>query len=523
MAPNSEPAPDLVGNAGGKGTVRPNPPRKRPSRPNFNQVHSQPLPLAVHPLPAFIPHNPLSLLRIISVYLFQLFPWSKPTSHPERYKAWLSRETGSVHVTDETAMRALWEKGFFGKGSLSRSEATWLARERERIKRKREGSWKSAEEATRKRREERKEFKKERARKEREAVMEQRKLEGRNKQSGGQLEQVDSNGNVSESRTVRFVSEEASSPKYVPTNSEDHAASIPLEGTVTETSPQGAHKADSVPLSPPTLSPQTNTVLDGLPGNGDETSGQAHQQLTLTSPEAKAVLAAEDTIADEEHLQLTPEEAFFLAYALGILDIYDGQASRIPMSTSDLFDFFSRSATFPPQAGSLDDTSFLASYAVYHHFRSLGWVVRPGMKFGVDMLLYNRGPVFAHAEFGVMIIPSLRSADKDDVAATDAVGSGKKMVDSSPVPNSYQGHDMPMSSYGIQGGLGSRKNWWWLHCVNRVQTQVKKTLVLAYVEIDPSTERENEDGRKIDIGRMLKRCHVREFILRRWVPNRSRQ
>ena len=42
---------------------------------------------------------------------------------------------------------------------------------------------------------------------------------------------------------------------------------------------------------------------------------------------------------------------------------------------------------------------FIIKYAVYHHFRSLGWVVRGGLKFSVDYLLYKRGPVFSHAEF----------------------------------------------------------------------------------------------------------------------------
>jgi tRNA-splicing endonuclease subunit Sen2 len=44
------------------------------------------------------------------------------------------------------------------------------------------------------------------------------------------------------------------------------------------------------------------------------------------------------------------------------------------------------------------DNGFIVHYAVYHHFRSLGWVVKSGIKFCVDYLLYKRGPVFHHAE-----------------------------------------------------------------------------------------------------------------------------
>jgi tRNA-splicing endonuclease subunit Sen2 len=45
----------------------------------------------------------------------------------------------------------------------------------------------------------------------------------------------------------------------------------------------------------------------------------------------------------------------------------------------------------------LPDDPFLVSYVAYHHFRSLGWVVKPGIKFSCDWLLYRRGPVFSHA------------------------------------------------------------------------------------------------------------------------------
>src|SRR5580692_8874553 len=45
------------------------------------------------------------------------------------------------------------------------------------------------------------------------------------------------------------------------------------------------------------------------------------------------------------------------------------------------------------------DNPFFINYVVYHHYRSLGWVVKGGIKFCVDYLLYKRGPVFTHAEY----------------------------------------------------------------------------------------------------------------------------
>jgi tRNA-splicing endonuclease subunit Sen2 len=44
------------------------------------------------------------------------------------------------------------------------------------------------------------------------------------------------------------------------------------------------------------------------------------------------------------------------------------------------------------------DNPFLVNYVFFHHYRCLGWVVKNGLKFCVDYLLYKRGPVFHHAE-----------------------------------------------------------------------------------------------------------------------------
>jgi hypothetical protein len=59
------------------------------------------------------------------------------------------------------------------------------------------------------------------------------------------------------------------------------------------------------------------------------------------------------------------------------------------------------------------DSPFLINYVAYHHYRSLGWVVKGGIKFCVDYLLYKRGPVFSHAEWvkpTLQIPPSLKCA-----------------------------------------------------------------------------------------------------------------
>lgn len=78
-----------------------------------------------------------------------------------------------------------------------------------------------------------------------------------------------------------------------------------------------------------------------------------------------------------------------------------------------------------------------------------------------------------------------------------------------------------MPSYGGRGrggvdGRGKQKNWWWLHAVNRVQSQVLKNLVVCFVEV-PSTVGDGED-----ITWLLGRYKVREMVVKRWTPNRTR-
>ncbi|KAH7054384.1 tRNA-splicing endonuclease subunit SEN2 [Macrophomina phaseolina] len=381
------------------------------SKPNYAKLHAQPLPVVTYPLPAFVPHNPLSLLRIAYLICSQYF--NPPTSHPpNRHVAYLSYETRSVHVTDPASVRALWEQGFFGKGSLSRSEPTWLDREKHRrgilsgqIK---------AEDYTNKRRQERREMKNERARKEREALEEQLRKEG------------------------KLVDE-----------------SLPTQNS-TETLQSGESSIKTA-----------------------RSDGSALvEKTTVFSTD----IAVDEPVQNEEHLQLSLEEAFFLTYGLGVLEVVAARTKKV-VEPLQLFQLCRSLSYFPPSSALLvrPDDPFLLKYVVYHHYRSRGWVVRDGIKFSVDYMVYNRGPVFSHAEFAVHIVPSY----------SDPYWKDQEKKEQSP--------------------------WWWLHCVNRVQSQVLKTLVLVYVEVPPPAE-----GPVKDIGAFLGKYKVREFVLKRWVANRMR-
>lgn len=412
-----------------------------PTRPNYGKIHARPLPLEVYPLPPLIPHNPLSILHIAYVYISQLL--HRPSSHPtQNYLGCFSAETRSVHITDERSAQALWESGFFGKGSLSRSEPSWLEREK-----RRQGIIvnETSEEVTRKRRDERRRFKMERARKEREAIEETLRKEKRKEANGhvGSVGGGDGGDGVAEMANGHFVLDQSGLQEEVPLVS-------PLrEGVDLGSELSTSHIGTDVPT--------TNE-------------------------------ASTEEIQNEEHLQLNLEEAFFLARGLGVLTIFSPETNqKIPLC--ELLAIFMAHSTFPPLPLPLEvplrpDNNFLVSYVAYHHFRSLGWVVRPGIKFGVDLLLYNRGPVFAHAEFAVLVLPAYTN------------------------------------EYWKTLGMGTMKSWHWLHMVNRVQSQVRKTLVLCYVDIP--TPVDGECAQSVDHDSLLGRYKIREVILRRWIPNRSR-
>ena len=60
--------------------------------------------------------------------------------------------------------------------------------------------------------------------------------------------------------------------------------------------------------------------------------------------------------------------------------------------------------------------------------------------------------------------------------------------------------------------------------MNRVQSQVRKSLVLVYVEIPPPPPPplDGQSQDMVDIGKVLKSYKVREMGVKRWIPNRSR-
>ncbi|KAH9967315.1 hypothetical protein BC827DRAFT_1173172 [Russula dissimulans] len=378
-----------------------------------NLIYANPLPITFSPVE-----------NRFAVTVLGIFGVSPSRVLNPRCEGTFDPTTRSVWVTNRRDSMILWRFGFFGKGNLSRSEPSWLARQSHNRTTMATATERqiTSEEVTAKRRAERKQFKLDRAR----AIA---------------TAAADAEAAFAEGRII---------------SAEETRASIP---------------------SASTWKPSESTR--SMP------SSERWQDATDLSAEP---------LEDMEHMQLTLAEAFFLAWALDCLTIYHPKTLG-PMSLDEIWTAF-QTAHLPlslqsslSQAHVLrPDNPFLINYVFLHHYRSLGWVVKNGVKFCVDYLLYKRGPVFHHAEFAIVLIPVYEDPD-------DAKSSPFALSNLEPF------------------------TWQWLSTINRVNSQVQKTLVLSYVSI-PAISR-------LSIAELaspacFKWYVIREIIIRRFVPARMR-
>lgn len=345
----------------------------------------------------------------------------------------------------------LWRRGFFGKGNLSRSEPSWLSRQLNIMKAagKRMSSKRSlsnqcltrgiqnfftlgrsdstSEEVTARRRAERKQFKLDRA------------------------------------RAIAAVAQEAEER-------------FEKEGIVTTPALSGP----AIP-SGATWKPSQPIQLAAPVSAGD---------LDLDDSED----AEPEELENVEHLQLTLQEALFLAWNLDCLTVLHPDSVRAishrqrncklnrqsqlePMSLHALWTSFQR-AHLPisidtPQDLQFDNP-FLINYVVYHHYRSLGWVVKGGIKFCVDYLLYKRGPVFSHAEFVSASYPTFLVTHHYSHFFRFAL-----VV--MPVYEDEQDQEQTITKPQNTEPFA----WSWLSTINRVNSQVQKVSHSAMFPLSP--------------------------------------
>lgn len=375
-----------------------------------NRIYAHPLPLLlIQPDKSrhISPHRVLGLLGFGKVRV--------ENPHCEGV---LDPATRSVWITNHKDAMVLWQRGFFGKGDLSRSEPSWYIRQVNA--RMAAGKYLTSEEIREKRRQERRQFKLDRARALAEAAAEAERAFAEGRQ----------------------------------------AAPVAI--------PSGA-----------TWKPQQSSLTgDELPAASTESENNPEDEL----------------LEDIEHLQLTLQEAFFLLWNFDCLTVQD-PATNQSLSLERIWTTFQQVYWPPNVPQSLTsiyenrfDNPFFVHYVAYHYYRALGWVVKGGIKFCVDYLLYKRGPVFSHAEFAIVVLPVYEDPE-----------------------------DQQTSPFSLNNA--EPFSWTWLSTINRVNSQVQKTLILTYVTI-PSRSRVNPQI--LDSPAALAHFTVREVVLRRFVPARMR-
>ncbi|SGZ53761.1 CIC11C00000004675 [Sungouiella intermedia] len=382
---------------------------KRKSR-SLASIYRKPLPVSLSvdeegQLPPLIVHNPLSwvylLCQMARIYVQKPQQMSIPMIPVETYR---SGGMVTFAVRQEADMEKLWKEGFFGKGTLSRSDPSWRQRVLRRLKLDSgTNSDVSNEEVTRVRREERKKFKELRSVSQKYEMMErQNKLADEDRTKWEQIKvQLEEMKNWKQDFKVEALEEEQ------------------------------IRKEDSQLLK----------------------NGSLKENL--------------------EFVQLQKVEVVFLSL-MGVVKVTNNS------NTQDLEKSLTFSQMLTLCCGQPHPQSkFMLDYVVYHHFRSLGWCTRSGIKFGCDFLLYKRGPPFMHAEYGVMVINS----------------------------------------------DGQWKSWEDFMAVSRVVGGVRKTMVLVFVE-SPLAEQFNrvyrDDMEETDFVRLLSMYKVTEMISKRWLPSRTR-
>ncbi|ANZ75664.1 BA75_02030T0 [Komagataella pastoris] len=208
--------------------------------------------------------------------------------------------------------------------------------------------------------------------------------------------------------------------------------------------------------------PLRELVMENYPVTGDKT-----EQARATSN----LFIDERHIKDLEYLQLMPVEALFLSFCFGF-----------EVNDFNLFELFQLCMSHSLEV----DNSFILSYIVYHHYKSHGWCVKSGTKFGSDFLLYRRGPPFQHAEFAVLIQPNNKPSN-------------------SPL-----------------------NEWIDISAISRVVGGVNKTLLLSYVTqptrdaFQQALDLFAESPTPRSLRNLLELYHIDEFIYRRWLPSRNR-
>ncbi|CAO1362978.1 unnamed protein product [Diamesa hyperborea] len=109
------------------------------------------------------------------------------------------------------------------------------------------------------------------------------------------------------------------------------------------------------------------------------------------------------------------EEAFFLSHNIGCLDILDLDNNLI--STQELWNKFNKLKS-----------NFVDCYVAYLYLKSKNWVIKPGIKFGGEFLLYKKSPQQFHASFIVIVSNDPTNAVDHQTNQRISETTGKELI-----------------------------------------------------------------------------------------------
>lgn len=389
-------------------------------------------PLPIHPvevsspLPDLIPHNPISWIYWFYKYYQLVYKYDEDNLLGKKIDIDIIGGDNFPHimVKDKQDMLYLWENGFFGTGTLSRSEPTWYNRMDKIVNgdiNLNTGDLNELEQITRRRRLERLEFKK---------MREKLQME---------LLELKKQSNISNVDNME--------------NRLDNTESL--------------QKIDDLLLKQREQLRNFKALQESYSEKGKDTNEDTINNLPF---DYESICDENGDLLSLESLELMPVEATFLTFALPVLNITPKELFNKILSNNEnnLYD---------------NIHNFIIHYVVYHFYRSHGWCVRSGIKFGCDYLLYKRGPPFHHAEFCINVMDNDPSNNKD-----------KKNM------NDYT----------------------WYSRISRVISGAKKTLIFSYVTRQTTKTQIMNWWVKGKYHKVFNSYEINEIIYKRWVPGKNR-
>ncbi|KAF9959653.1 tRNA splicing endonuclease subunit sen2 [Mortierella alpina] len=153
---------------------------------------------------------------------------------------------------------------------------------------------------------------------------------------------------------------------------------------------------------------------------------------------------------------------------------------------------------------------FVVRYVAYHYYRSQGWIVKDGLKYGTDFLLYKKGLVFGHSQYAVRIVPC---SVESEIGGEATQSARRSFAGGAPArPTSFMspspGMCVPHAVY----------SWQWLLTLNRVIAQVQKTVILCHIILPSGATKEQLSHPRS----ALPLYKVVEIGVKRFIPERNR-